>query len=108
MDENIFNQDNLMNRVGFFANKNKMSASDLSRKLGHSRNYIYRLQKGEIKLDFQILQDILEILQVSPSEFFNYDYVNYEKDKQLIETVKKLNIKEREILLTFINTITKH
>ena len=56
MKENSFEQENIMQRVGFFRNKKNISASELSRSLGHRRNYIYRLEKCEIKLDLSTLQ----------------------------------------------------
>lgn len=107
MLENNFNQNEIMQRVAFFRNKRKMSASALSKSLGHERNYIYRLEKGEIKLDLPTLQEILDILQVSCSEFFYIYYLDYENDMKVIETVREFKPKERESLISFLSLVSR-
>ena len=108
MKEISFEQENIMQRVGFFRNKKNISASELSRSLGHRRNYIYRLEKCEIKLDLSTLQEILEILNVSVSEFFSFNYASYEQDKKFIETFNKLNQNAKDSLFNFLNFISNN
>ena len=105
MQEIILNQTQIMHRVAYFRNANNISASQLSKKLGHSRSYIYRLESCQIKLDLQILMNILELLQVSTSEFFFYDFMNYKENMRSLSTLNKLTPSEKSILLSFINSV---
>ena len=66
-----FTYEDVIVRCGYFMDKRNVSAYDLSLKLGHSQNYIYKIQSGRIKLTVNTLLEILEILEVSTSEFFS-------------------------------------
>jgi len=70
MDRNLTYQD-IIDKIGFYMNKGNISAYDLSLKLGHCENYIYKIQTGRINLSIKTFLSILEILGVSIREFFN-------------------------------------
>ena len=69
MKNNLTYQD-IIDQIGFYMNKANVSAYDLSLKLGHSENYIYKIQSGRINLSIKTLLEILEILGITTKEFF--------------------------------------
>lgn len=60
----------ILDRIGYFRAKRNMSAYRLGTELGHSKTYFYRIESGEIQLTLDKLLEILEILNVSTTEFF--------------------------------------
>ena len=60
----------IIDRIGYFRNKRNISAYKLGIELGHSKTYFYRIESGEIQLTVDMLLEILDILQVSTTEFF--------------------------------------
>lgn len=70
MNGNLTYQD-IIDKIGFYMNKGNISAYDLSLKLGHSENYIYKIQSGRINLSIKTFLSILEILGITTKEFFN-------------------------------------
>ena len=77
-----------------------LSARALSQKIGMNDGYINRL---ESKKDFlprlETLLDILEVCGVSIEHFFYYDYFEYDKDKQILDNLKKMDSEKKLILL---------
>ncbi len=60
----------IIDRIGYFRNKRNISAYKLGIELGHSKTYFYRIESGEIQLTVDMLLEILDILQISTTEFF--------------------------------------
>lgn len=77
-----------------------LSARALSQKIGMNDGYINRL---ESKKDFlprlETLLDILEVCGVSIEHFFYYDYFEYDKDKQILDNLKKIDSEKKLLLL---------
>ncbi|MBR2908736.1 MAG: helix-turn-helix transcriptional regulator [Clostridia bacterium] len=68
-NENLSKKE-IIDRIGYFRNQRNMSAYKLGMELGHSKTYFYRVESGEIQLNIDSLLEILEVLQVSTTEFF--------------------------------------
>ena len=51
--------------------KKKLSALELSHRLGMSQNYIYEIEGGRSKLSLPSFLEICEILEIDPKELFN-------------------------------------
>lgn len=49
-----------------------------------------------------MLLEIIEALDVAPSEFFADDYTTYKNDKEIIDLLKMMSKEKREHLLSFI------
>lgn len=81
----------LLNRIGYFLNKKKMSSYTLSLTLGKSKNYIYRVTSGKINISLETFLQILDILDVSLFEFTYPDLENFETDLKMFKLMKKLN-----------------
>ncbi len=85
----------ILDRIGYFLNKKKMSAYSLSLTLGKSSNYIYRIQSGRTNIYLDILLDILEILDVSLFEFTYPDLENFSTDLKMLDLIKKLENQDK-------------
>ncbi len=93
----------IINRIGYFRNKKKISAYDLGLSLGHSKNYFYRIESGAINLTIETLLETLEILDVSTSEFFYSKPEEFEEDYSILEKINSLSDKEKNSITTLLN-----
>lgn len=93
----------IIERVGYFRTKAKLSQKALSIDIGMNIGYINRL---ECKKDFlpsvEVLLKIIEVCGVTVEEFFYEDYENYEQDKQILHKLKDLSRDKREALLNLL------
>lgn len=103
MNKVSLSKQEILNRIGYFRNKKNMSAYKLGQELGHSKTYFYRVESGEIQLTIEMLLEILEILDVSTTEFFcpslteidqtftrEFANLSNENKKTIIDLISKL------------------
>lgn len=96
--ENInLSKKEIIERIGYFRNLKKISAYKLGMELGHSKTYFYRIESGEIQLTLDILLDVLEILQVTTTEFFCPMLTK--EDKNVLETFNSLSSDSKQTIL---------
>ncbi|MBO5925344.1 MAG: helix-turn-helix transcriptional regulator [Clostridia bacterium] len=93
---NLTKQD-ILNRIGYFRNLRNISAYKLGLELGHSKTYFYRIESGEIQLTLDTLLEILDILQVSTTEFFSP--ILKEEDVALFEAFNNLSPDSKQTIL---------
>lgn len=98
MSKENMTREEILFRIGYFRNKKGLSAYKVGKQLGHSKNYFYRIERGEINLSVENLLDILDFLEVSTSEFFYPDLDSYKKDKEILNLTKDLTTEELESL----------
>ena len=79
MDKNI-SYDDIIYRIGYFRNKNNLSARETSLQLGFSDSF-------------------MELCNITPEEFFYYKPDNYEKDKELLQIIKSLSNENKDALI---------
>ena len=92
----------VIQRIGYFRNKAKLSARELSLRLGKHEGYINKLESKDFNLPTTMLLEIIETLEITPAEFFADDYTNYENDKEILDLLKTMSKDKRENLLSFI------
>ncbi len=102
MDNTNLSKEEIINRIGYFRNKRKLSAYKLGMELGHARNYFYRIESGEIQLTLDLLLDVLQILGVSTFEFFYPNLSKFESDTRLLRSFQELSEEEQKSLQTLI------
>ena len=102
MEKLNLNKQEILTRIGYFRNKKKLSAYELSLRLGHSCNYFYRIETGEIQLTIDLFLQVLEILEVSTFEFFYPNLDTFDLDMQNLNLLKNLNEEEKQSLLTLL------
>ena len=93
----------IIERVGYFRTKAKLSQKALSIDIDMNIGYINRL---ECKKDFlpsvEVLLKIIEACGITVEEFFYDDYQNYEQDKESLAKLKDLPRDKREALLNLL------
>ncbi len=87
----------IIERIGYFRNKRNISAYKLGMELGHSKTYFYRVESGEIQLTIDMLLDVLEILQVTTTEFFCPTLK--EDDKVLLDMISSLSQENKQTII---------
>ncbi|MGN0960741.1 MAG: helix-turn-helix domain-containing protein [Christensenellales bacterium] len=90
----------ILERISFLRTKKNISAYKLGIELGHSKTYFYRIESGEIQLTMDLFLDILDVLNVTTSEFF-CPYIN-EEDKQLLDNINSLSEKNKKTIIELI------
>ena len=90
----------IIERIGYFRNKAKLSQKALSIDIDMNIGYINRL---ECKKDFlpsvEVLLNIIKACGITEEEFFYEDMHNYESDKEILKKLKELPTDKREALL---------
>ncbi len=92
----------VVRRIGYFRNKQKISARELSLRIDKHEAYINKLESKDFNLPTRVLLEILEALGVSEEEFFAENIESYKLDKELLNTFKDLTTSQKENLLNFI------
>ena len=80
----------LINRLGYIRNRAKLSARELSQRLGFSIAYIAKFENGDFNIPSEVLLDAIEICGSTPQEFFCEDISKYEEHKDLLKNYEKL------------------
>lgn len=93
----------IINRIGYFRTKAKLSQKSLSMDIDMNIGYINRLEcKKDFLPSLEVLLKIIEVCGVTVEEFFYSDIENYEQDKQILNKLKDLPRDKREALLNLL------
>lgn len=91
--------DDILFRIGYFRNKNNLSARETSLQLGFSDSFVNRIERKNVELKVSTLLQFMELCNITPEEFFYYKPENYEKDKELLQTIKSLSNENKDALM---------
>ena len=91
--------DDVIFRIGYFRNKNSLSARETSLQLGFSDSFVNRIERKSVELKVSTLLQFMELCNISPEEFFYYKPENYEKDKELLQIIKSLSNENKDALM---------
>lgn len=89
----------VLNRLGYFRNKRNLSSRETSLRLDASTGHFNRIERGNIELKMKTFLEFLNIVEISPMEFFYPKLENYEKDRELIEILMELSEEQKKTLL---------
>lgn len=64
------NQENLIERIGYFRNEAQLSARELSLRIDKNAAYINHFESGRFYIGVPVLTGVLEALDISFEEFF--------------------------------------
>ena len=95
----------LIDRLGYFRVRAKLSARDLSLRMGKSPGYMTKFEAGGINLPADVLFDILEILNVSKEEFFSQDPEKFEREKKFINKFRNLSSENQELIFNIMESL---
>ena len=93
----------IINRIGYFRDLRNISAYKLGILLGHSKTYFYRIESGEIQLTLDTFLEILEILQVTTTEFFSP--ILNENNFELLHEINSLSDENKKIVADLIRKL---
>lgn len=101
------NKDDVVLRISQARNKAGLSARDLSLKIDKNEAYISRLEskKGSFEPSVSALLNIISACGMSECEFFYYDLNQYDKDKQLIELLRKVKPEIKDLMIALLKKI---
>lgn len=103
MEKLNYTKEEIINKIGRLRTSKNITAYKLSKELGHSKTYFYRVENGAIQLSLENFLDVLDILGVTTSEFFCPFLTN--EVLEIISIFNKLSEKDRttvkEILYKF-------
>lgn len=98
MDKN-----DIIERIGYFRTKAKLSQKALSLDVDMNISYINRLEcKKDFLPSMEVLLRIIESCGITEEEFFYSDIQNYEEDKEILDKIKQLPTEKRRALLKFL------
>lgn len=97
----------ILARIGYFRNKKNISAYKLGLELGHSKTYFYRVESGEIALTIDTFLEILDILQITTTEFFCPDVAQLDEYKEFFDLLNSFSKEEQKSILTFLKLKNK-
>lgn len=93
----------IIERIGYFRNQRNISAYKLGIELGHSKTYFYRIESGEIQLTIDMLLEVLDILQVTTTEFFCPTLK--EDDKVLLDMIDNLSPENKNTIIDLVKKL---
>lgn len=93
----------IIERIGYFRNKAKLSQKALSIDIDMNIGYINRLEcKKDFLPSLEVLLKIIDVCGITPEEFFYDNVKNYEQDKQIFERLQMLSQDKRDALLNLL------
>lgn len=97
------NKNDIIERIGYFRTKAKLSQKALSLDVDMNISYINRLEcKKDFLPSMEVLLRIIEACGITEEEFFYSDIQNYEEDKEILDKIKQLPNEKRRALLKFL------
>lgn len=85
------NRQFLINRLGYIRNRAKLSARELSQRMGNSIAYIAKFDNGDFNIPSEALLDAIAICESTPEEFFSRNINEYKETKELLDMYEKLS-----------------
>ena len=94
----------IIERIGYFRTKAKLSQKALSIDIGMNIGYINRLEsKKDFLPSLEVLMKIIEVCGITAEEFFYTNVTSYATDKQLLNKLSDLSDDKKEALIKLIN-----
>ncbi len=92
----------ILSRVGYVRNEAKLSAREVSLRMGMSPQYVAQLESGRIVLTVEKLLQILEICDFSIVRFFSSNIADYNFDKELKSIIESLPSNKKKNIIDFL------
>ena len=84
-------------KVKYFRTQNKMSQEELSEQAGLGLKYINQLENQNVNLTIHSLEKVIDALEMTPEEFFNFDSLESTSDKTDSLSLKRINMKIKQL-----------
>ena len=90
-------QQYISQKVKYFLTQNKMSQEELSEQAGLGLKYINQLENQNVNLTIHSLEKVIDALEMTPEEFFNFDSLESTSDKTDNLSLKRINMKIKQL-----------
>ena len=89
----------VLNRMGYFRSRNKLSFREASLRLGASQSFVNRIERQVTELKVSTLLNFMDLVNITPTEFFYSEPQNYKKDKEIFDAIQSLSNDDKEAIL---------
>lgn len=81
----------VLSRIGYVRNKTRLSAREVSLRMGMSPQYVAQLKSGRIVLTVEKLFGILEIREFPVERFFSKNIDDFDEDREPKDLISPLS-----------------
>lgn len=97
----------VINRLGYFRTKANLSAREASLRLGYSEQFIKRIENKSVELKVSTLLDFLDIVSITPQDFFYLGDKFNKDDKNVLELYGSLSEDNKQMILELMKKLQK-
>ena len=91
----------VLSRIGYVRNKAKLSAREVSLRIGMSAQYVAQVESGRIVLTMEKLLQILEVCEFPIERFFSANIADYAIDNELKDLIESLPTDKKKHIVEF-------
>ena len=89
--EKKIDYNDIIHRIGYFRTKANLSARETSLRLGYSEQFMKRIENKSVELKVSTLLDFLDIVDITPQDFFYMGEHYNKEDKNVLELYNNLS-----------------
>ena len=104
MDKKI-DYNEVINRIGFFRTKANLSARETSLRLGYSEQFMKRIENKSVELKVSTLLDFLDIVDITPQDFFYMGEHYNKEDKNVLELYNNLSDDGKQTIIDLMKKV---
>lgn len=97
--EKKIDYDEIIHRVGYFRTRANLSARETSLRLGYSEQFMKRIENKSVELKVSTLLDFLDIVDITPQDFFYLGTQFNKEDKNVLELYNNLSADGKQTIL---------
>lgn len=97
--EKKIDYDEIIHRVGYFRTRANLSARETSLRLGYSEQFMKRIENKSVELKVSTLLDFLDIVDITPQDFFYLGTQFNKEDKNVLKLYNNLSADGKQTIL---------
>lgn len=97
--EKKIDYNDIINRIGYFRTKANLSARETSLRLGYSEQFMKRIENKSVELKVSTLLEFLNIVEITPQDFFYMGESYNKEDKNVLELYSNLSADGKQTIL---------
>jgi len=98
-------KDEVIKRLRVLRERKGLECKELSLLLGNEEQYISRMENGKFYPSHDSIEMIIKFCDSSLEELYYHDFELYKYDMKLLESMKAMSSKSRELILEFIKDV---
>ena len=96
---NKIDYNEVIRRIGHFRTKANLSARETSLRLGYSEQFMKRIENKSVELKVSTLLDFLDIVDITPQDFFYMGREYNKDDKNVLELYNNLSLDSKQTII---------